>query len=429
MIDLSALPDPMRIEVRRHTALDVAVGVPGSKSITNRALVCAALADGTSTLLGALDADDTAAMRSVLAAIGIQVQVDDDRWMIAGCNGYPRVDGVHVDVRQSGTTARFALPLLALGTGQLTIDAHPQMRGRPMGPTWQALRACGADPTTAPSPSGFPAGLQVSGLPGGELLLAADTSSQFLSGLLLAAPCARGPMRIVVSTDLVSEPYIEMTIAVMRAFGAEVGRPDARTFVVAPTGYRACDFAIEPDASAASYPWAAAMIVGGAVTVEGLGTASIQGDVAIVDVFEQMGAAVERAPHRVTVRRDGRLRGVRVDLRDLSDMVPTLAVVAAFADSTTTIDGVGFIRAKESDRIGGVADELRKLGVEAHALGDGLTITPGSLRGAEIETYADHRMAMAFALAGLRIEGVAIRDPSCVAKTYPGYWAMLDTLR
>ena len=298
-----------------------------------------------------------------------------------------------------------------------------------MGPTWQALRACGADPTTAPSPSGFPAGLQVSGLPGGELLLAADTSSQFLSGLLLAAPCARGPMRIVVSTDLVSEPYIEMTIAVMRAFGAEVGRPDARTFVVAPTGYRACDFAIEPDASAASYPWAAAMIVGGAVTVEGLGTASIQGDVAIVDVFEQMGAAVERAPHRVTVRRDGRLRGVRVDLRDLSDMVPTLAVVAAFADSTTTIDGVGFIRAKESDRIGGVAEELRKLGVEAHALGDGLTIAPGSLHGAEIETYADHRMAMAFALAGLRIEGVAIRDPSCVAKTYPGYWAMLDTLR
>jgi 3-phosphoshikimate 1-carboxyvinyltransferase len=232
-----------------------------------------------------------------------------------------------------------------------------------------------------------------------------DVSSQFVSGLLLAG------FDVDITTDLVSEPYVVMTRAVIDAFA----RP--RTY------------AIEPDASAASYFFAAAAIGDGQVTVEGLGTSSLQGDLAFVDVLASMGAVVERDEGRTTVYASGRLQGVDVDLRHLSDMVPTLAVVAVFASSPTTIRGVGFIRGKETDRIAAVVTELQRCGIDAVELDDGLSIRPGVPQPARIRTYDDHRMAMAFALIGLRVPGIEIRDPNCVAKTFPAYFETLDALR
>jgi 3-phosphoshikimate 1-carboxyvinyltransferase len=421
--ELAALPDPFAVEPAVGR-LHATVRPPGSKSITNRALVCALLAEGTSTLEGILAADDTEAMVAVIERLGATVRLEGDRAVVGGVAGRPQATGP-LDARQSGTTARFVLPLLALATEPATLDGHPQLRARPMGPALEALAALGARVTS--SGGGLP--VTVAGpIRGGSVALGADTSSQFLSGLLLAGPALAEGLDIELTTELVSEPYVEMTMAVMRAFGAEVERV-GRHYRVAPGGYRAGTYRVEPDASAASYPWAAAAVCGGSVTVAGLGSAALQGDVGVVEVLAAMGAEVERGVDSITVRGTGRLEAVTVDLRELSDTVPTVAVVAAFARGTTRIEGVGFIRAKESDRIGAVVAELTRLGVTARELPDGLEIVGGGLHGGVVKTYQDHRMAMAFAVAGLRVAGVAIADPGCVAKTYPGYWAMLARLR
>jgi 3-phosphoshikimate 1-carboxyvinyltransferase len=384
---------------------DVTVVVPGSKSITNRALVCAARADGTSVLEGALWADDTEAMVDCLRALGIDIDVDGTRITVHGRGGAIPATEAHLDVRLSGTTARFIAPLAATGQGRFEIDAAPPMRRRPMQPTFDALRSLGVRVEERGEPGCLPVVIATNGVRTGHVSVSGDVSSQFVSGLLLAG------FEVDVTTALVSQPYVDMTRAVMRAF------------------VTAGPYAIEPDASAASYFFAAAVLAGGRVSVEGLGPSSLQGDLRIVDVFESMGAAVDREADRTTVRGTGTLRGVDVDLRHLSDMVPTLAAVAAFAESPTTITGVGFIRGKESDRIGDLVTELRRCGIDAVEHDDGLTITPGTPHAARIRTYDDHRMAMAFALIGLRVSGIEIEDPQCVAKTFPGYFDALDQLR
>ena len=384
---------------------DATIIVPGSKSITNRALVCAALADGTSVLEGALQADDTEAMIECLRALGIGVDVTDDQITVHGKGGAIPATEARLDVRLSGTTARFITPLAARGHGRYEIDAAPPMRRRPMAPTFDALRSIGVQIDELGEPGCLPVVVHASGLHGGLVSASGDVSSQFVSGLLLAG------LEVDISTSLVSTPYVEMTRAVMRAF-TEPGT-----------------YPIEPDASAASYFFAAAALCGGRVTVEGLGRSSLQGDLRFVDVLESMGAVVERENERTTVRGTGLLQGVEVDLRDLSDMVPTLAAVAVFADGPTTITGVGFIRGKESDRIGDLITELRRVGVVAVEHSDGLAITPSAPRSARIATYDDHRIAMAFALIGLRVPGIEIEDPGCVAKTFPGYFDALEQLR
>lgn len=254
-----------------------------------------------------------------------------------------------------------------------------------------------------------------------------DLSSQFLSGLLLAAPCFADGLDVAVEGALVSNPYVDLTLDVMRAFGAEVER-DGLRFDVAPTGYRATDYAVEPDASAASYFFAAAAITGGRVVVEGLGARSRQGDLQFVRVLERMGCAVELRAHETEVRGPERLAAVDVDMSDVSDTTQTLAAVAAFADGTTRIRGVGFIRNKESDRVGATVRELQRAGIAAREDEDGLEIEGGTPRAATIETYDDHRMAMSLALLGLRAPGIAIADPACVAKTYPGYFEDLSAI-
>ena len=404
------------------TRPDATVVLPGSKSLTNRALVAASLADGTSRLDGALVADDTEAMVEGLRAPGVAVRVDRDVVVVDG-GLRPRRRGVTVDARLSGTTARFLLPVLALGEGPATLDGGAPLRARPMGPLLDALRSLGAGvegdalPVTVRGP-----------MHGGTVRLPGDVSSQFLSGLLLAGPCLPGGLRLETTTRLVSAPYVAMTAAVMGSFGAGVRRA-GDAWVVPQGAYRAATYAVEPDASAASYFFAAAVLTGGRVTVPGLGRASLQGDLAFVDVLERMGAVVERREGRTTVAAGTRLTGVDADLSELSDTAQTLAAVAVFADSPTRVRGIGFARAKETDRPAAVVRELRRLGVRAEEAEDGFVVHPGTPRPGVVETYDDHRMAMSFALLGLRVPGIAIADPGCVAKTFPGFWEALEGLR
>ncbi len=417
--------DPLPIEM--SGPVDATVVLPGSKSITNRALVCAALATGPSTLTDWLDADDTQAMVGALRVMGAVISVAADGALQVGSDG-PRPDVVSVDARQSGTTSRFLLPLLAIDGAARRIDGDQQLRVRPMGEAFSALRALGARVDEAGVPGFLPAVIE-GPLDGGEVELGGDVSSQFLSGLLLTAPYMAAGLRAWISTPLISRPYVDMTVAVMEAFGVDVSTEGSDTWVVASSRYSGTEFTVEPDASAASYAWAAAVITGGAVTVDGLGAGSIQGDVAFVDVLEQMGASVHRDERGTTVSAGSALHGVDVDMSAISDTVPTLAVVAAFADSPTTVRNVGFIRHKETDRIAAPVAELRRCGIDARETDDGLVVVPGPIAPAVIETYDDHRMAMAFALLGLRAEGISIAGPGCVAKTFPGYWDLLGHLR
>lgn len=427
LFDLGSLPDPYPIEPVAGP-LDAIVTVPGSKSITNRALVCAALATGESRLEGALFADDTEAMIGVLRAVGLQVTPDPTAATITvtGGSGSLPASSEPIDVRQSGTTARFALPMLALGRGSYRVGAHPQMQARPMDTTFEALRHLGAGVEGLGAGGCLPATVTAGGMRSDVVKVAGDASSQFLSGLLLIGPCLPDGLVIELTTQLVSKPYVDITVAVMESFGAVVERPDAQTFAVQPGGYRARTYRIEPDASAASYPFAAAAVCGGRVRVDGLGSTAIQGDVGFLEVLASMGAEVVQHETWSEVHAErGSLRGGSFDLTNISDTAQTLAVVAPFAGSNVQVTGIGFIRQKETDRVAAVAAELTRCGIDVAVDDDGWTIRPGTPRPAVIQTYEDHRMAMSFALLGLVAPGIRIADPGCVAKTFPGYWDML----
>ena len=404
--------------------LQATIRPPGSKSITNRALVCAALADGPSTLSGALDSEDTRVMVDALRQLGLDVQVDLAAATIRVVGGGGRLPVPEADlfVANSGTTIRFLTGMLAATTGHYRLDGIARMRQRPIGDLLDALNALGAE-CRAESPGGCPpVVMDAHGLRGGTARIRGDISSQFLSGLLMAAPYAESDVDVRVDGVLVSQPYVHMTLRVMQAFGVTADAEQlTRIAIPAPQRYQGTTYAIEPDASAASYFWGAAAIAGGTVTVQGLGRDALQGDVAFVDCLQRMGCDVEERSDGVAVT-GGRLRGIEVDMNAISDTAQTLAVVALFAAGSTTITGIGHNRHKETDRIADLARELRKLGgvVDEHA--DGLTITPAPLHGATIETYNDHRMAMSLALAGLRVPGVVITNPHCTEKTYPRFF-------
>ncbi len=397
---------------------------PGSKSLTNRALLCAALADGTSTLTGVLLADDTRAMLGAVEALGADVRLDGTTCTVRGTDPRRLTTSVTVHARQSGTTSRFLLPALALSPVPARLDGAEQLRARPFGPQVDALRTLGATVVEEEGAGRLP--LTVSGpLRGGTVSLPGHLSSQFLSGLLLAGPLVPGGLRVDLTSAPVSLPYLEMTRAVMAAFGC----PTGDDWSVPEGTYTATAYDVEPDASAASYLWGAAAVTGGTVTVEGLGSSSTQGDVAFVDLLARMGAEVVQTATSTTVRGTGVLHGIDVDMRDVSDTAQTLATVAVFADSPTRITGIGFIRAKETDRIAAMVTELRRAGIDAAEDDDGLTVVPGTPAPTTFATYDDHRTAMSLALLGLRVPGVRIADPGCVAKTYPGFWDDLERLR
>ncbi len=423
------------IEIHPAGPLRATVRPPGSKSITNRALVCAALAEGRSRLDGVLDSEDTRVMIAALQQLGLQIEHDTARRSIeiVGCGGRPKVDEADLYVANSGTTVRFLTAMVAAGRGVFRLDGTPRMRERPIRPLLDALAQLGVDAGGQENTDCPPVVVRANSLPGGRATIAGDISSQYLSGLLMAAPAAQGPIEIAVSGTLVSKPYIEMTLAVMKSFGAAVEADELRGFKIdAPRPYRACEYAIEPDASAASYFFAAAAVTGGRITVQGLSRDSLQGDVAFCDCLEQMGCRVEFGPDSITVE-GGPLHGIEVDMNAISDTVQTLAAVALFADSPTLIYNVAHIRHKETDRLTALATELRKFGAKIEEGPDRLRITPAGLSGsaftgAEIDTYDDHRMAMSLAIVGLVQHGVIIRDPGCVGKTYPEFFEDLAAL-
>jgi 3-phosphoshikimate 1-carboxyvinyltransferase len=424
------MPDsPPRLITPVSRPIQGTVRPPGSKSLTNRALIVAALADGRSRLTGTLDSQDTQVMIESLRKLGIDVRHQSTAQTIevVGCGGRPPAQAADLQLENSGTSIRFLTPLCTLGQGEYRLDGNPRMRQRPIRDLIDALNRLGADTVCDPNTGCPPVTVRAAGLPGGTTQVAGDISSQFLSGLLMAAPGARSPVTIELSGVLVSEPYVDMTLGVMRHFGVAVDRSTPGRFVIQPQSYRAADYDIEPDASAASYFFAAAAVTGGRVTVEGLSRDALQGDVRFVEALEQMGCRVEWQNSRITVI-GGPLRGIDIDMNAVSDTAQTLAAVAPFAEGPTRIRNIAHVRHKETDRIAAVATELRRLGLHVDEHDDGLTIHPGPLHEAVIHTYDDHRMAMSFALVGLRQPGVRIADPQCTAKTYPHFFDDLDKL-
>jgi 3-phosphoshikimate 1-carboxyvinyltransferase len=399
---------------------------PGSKSITNRALICAALATGTSHLTGVLDSEDTQVMVEAWKQLGLSVDWNRDlaSLSIDGCSGKLPCDKANLFVANSGTTIRFLTAALAVCRGEFVLDGVERMQQRPIEDLLMGLRQLGADVQSINMvhPNCPPVRLRANGLRGGVSKIAGNVSSQFLSGLMMAAPYAQSSVQLQIDGELVSKPYVSMTAAVMKSFGCDVTRTEEGGCTIrAPQRYLGCHYAIEPDASAASYFWAAAAITGGRARVEGLSKGALQGDVDFVEVLKQMGSKVEYGPNWIEVT--GRAtRGIDVDMNAISDTVQTLAAVAVFADGPTRVRGVAHNRHKETDRIGDLATELRKLGARVEEHDDGLTIHPAVLHPAEIETYNDHRMAMSLGLVGLRQTGVWILNPKCTEKTFPNYF-------
>ena len=412
--------------------LDSSVTPPGSKSITNRAFVIAALAQGTSTLTGVLDSDDTKYMRDALKLMGVEIEHDAlaCKAVVHGCGGFLPTTEAELFLGNSGTSIRFLTAAAIHSNGSFVLDGVERMRQRPIGDLVDALRQWGVQIEYLQNESYPP--IRVHGSKyGGKTSVAGNISSQFLSALLMAS-AGQQQTEIEVVGDLVSRPYVDMTAAVMNAFGVTVQTPSEHRFVI-PAGqtYRSTNYSIEPDASAASYFFAAAAIVGGRIRVNGLTHGALQGDVRFVDCLEKMGCKVWEENNSIVVQNDGQLHGVTVDMHHISDTAQTLAVTALFADSPTTIVNVANMRVKETDRIAAVCSELKKLGAKVEEYPDGLKIYPlpvDQYLPAVIETYNDHRMAMSFALAGLRIPGVDIQNPECTSKTFPKFFDVLATL-
>jgi 3-phosphoshikimate 1-carboxyvinyltransferase len=397
--------------------------VPGSKSITNRALVLAALAEGESRLEGVLHSDDTRHMRAGLEALGIRIDDDGPTTLVVhGGRSRLRPPEKPLFIGNSGTSVRFLAAVAALVPGPVRLEGDEAMARRPIQDLVDGLRQLGV---TVDCPTGCPP-LVVHGgtLPGGRVRMHGGRSSQYFSALLLAGGAAGGELDVEVEGRLVSRPYIEITRRMVADFG---GRIDAagEGFVVRRATYAARTYAIEPDASSASYPFALAAATGGAVTVPDLGTAALQGDYRFVDVLALAGAEVTRKDNETTVRGRGPLRGIDVDMHDISDTVMTLAAIAPLATGPTRITNVANIRIKETDRLAAVVAELERLGQSVTYGQDWLLIEPRPLRPALVRSYSDHRMAMSFAVLGAAAGAVSIEDPSCVAKTYPGFWADL----
>lgn len=434
------MQDPLPVSPLEAAPAGVVIRVPGGRSITNRALVAAALAEGTSVLRGAGLSDDSEAMVDCLRALGAEITVDGTDVTVVGVAGRPRggTEGAPVEVftRLSGTTSRFVTAVAALADGPVRIDAHPPMRARPMADLVDALRALGVTVEEEGAPGHLP--LVVTGSFQGDTVRVPGTiSSQYTSGLLLAGGARPGGLTVELSTEaLVSQPYVAMTAHVAAAFGSPVATTPSG-WRTQGGGYRATEYAVEADAATAGYLLSAAAITGGTVTVPSLPGAELQADVALVEVLGSLGSTVTRSGGDVTVTGPGGplVGGQTFDLTSYSDMAPTVAVLAAFADGPVEVTGVGFIRGKETDRIAASVAELRRIGVVAEETDDGFVVWPGGRpadatpHGAVIETYDDHRMAMSFALVGLVVPGISVADPAVVGKTHPGYWSDLEHLR
>lgn len=403
---------------------------PGSKSITNRALIVAALAQGTTHLTGVLDSQDTQVMIESLNRLGISVKHDPESCSIEveGCAGTIPQSSASLWLENSGTSIRFLTALCASGQGEYVLDGNARMQQRPIQDLVAALSRLGVDVACENGTGCPPVRVKANGLPGGETAISGSVSSQYLSALLMVAPAAQSPITITILDEMVSKPYLDITLGVMAQFGVTIDRLEETVWRIQPQTYqRSVAYDIEPDASAASYFFAAAAITGGAVTVDGLNQDALQGDINFIRVLEDMGCEIKRGRDNITVQGKP-LKGIDVDMNDISDTAQTLAAVALFAEGPTCIRNVGHIRHKETDRLAAIATELKRMGIQVEETEDSVTIYPGKIQPATIETYDDHRMAMSFALVGLKVPGIVIADPDCTVKTYPHFFDDLERL-
>ena len=419
------MSEVVQVTATARRPIDATVTLPGSKSYTNRALIIAAMAEGEALLRHALFSDDTDYMAAALRSLGIAV--DEDRaaetFRVHGGGGRFPVPEATLSIGNAGTAARFLTSYVALGNGRYVIDGVERMRQRPIQPLLDGLSQLGVDARAARGNGCPPVLVDAHGLPGGVARMRGDISSQYFSSILMAAPLSQEGVTLEVEGDLVSKPYVDMTASTMSAFGATMTNEAYRRFHV-PGGqqYRARSYDIEPDASGASYFFAAAAVTGGRVRVEHLGHGSAQGDLGFVQVLERMGCTVTQTAAYTEVHGPPQLRGVDADMCDISDTAQTLAAIAPFADGPVAIRNIAHVRDKETDRVAAMAAELRRLSLRVDERPDGLTVHPGPLRPATIETYDDHRMAMSFAVTGLNVPGLRIKDPGCVSKTFPDFW-------
>jgi 3-phosphoshikimate 1-carboxyvinyltransferase len=401
--------------------------VPGSKSLTNRALVCASLARGESVLRNASESDDTALLVNGLNQLGILVRRAGPDLAVDGNGGELYAPKFPIPSGNAGTTLRFLLSLGVVASGRTVIETDGRMAGRPNDDIVDALRSAGVPVTHEPGTTRFE--VTGTGLAGGEIAVRSDRSSQFLSSLLMVAPLARSRITLAARGDLASADYVGLTLGVMEKFGVHVRRDgDTRFTLDAPACYAPADYPVEPDASGATYPFAAAAIAGGEVLVPGVFPASLQPDAAFSGILRTMGCSVEAESRGTRLRRSGALRGIDVAMDGMPDAVPALVAVALFADGASRIRGIGRLRFKESNRVEGFAGELAKLGADIDVARDVITVRPAPLHGELLQAHDDHRLAMSFAVAGLRIPGVKIDDPACVRKSYPAFWDELDRL-
>jgi 3-phosphoshikimate 1-carboxyvinyltransferase len=410
-----------------ETPLDAVVSVPGSKSLTQRALIAAALAEGQSTLLGPLASEDTHYTITALRQIG--VHIDDknpESWTVQGCGGAIQAPDKDIFLGNNGTATRFLTSLVALGQGHFRISGSERMAQRPIDPLMEALQGWGVEVISEAGNGCPPLRIEAQGLAGGLTILPEGKSSQYLSSLLLVAPYAQEPAELSVQGTVLSRPYVEMTLAVMKDFGLHVeATPELNSFRIPQGCYSGRCYSVEGDASGASYFWAAAAVTGGRVRVANVPDPSLQGDAGLVPLLARMGCTVSKTEGGITVQGPEQLQGIEVDMGSMPDVAPTLAVVAACAQGTSVINNIGHLRIKECDRLSVMVRNLQKLGVQVEEELDRMIIHgtgKAGLHGAEIPTYEDHRIAMCFAVAGLCIPGIRIQGEDCVAKSFPDFW-------
>ncbi len=416
------------IEIKKQKIHNSEVTVPGSKSYTHRILISAALSDGICTIYNGLKSEDTLLTLGALRQMGINIHEKDDRFVVHGSKGMlkPCIDPVYLG--NSGTSVRLLTAVAALGQGVYTLTGTQRMGERPIQDLLDGLVQMGVDARSVKANGCPPVEVKGGRILGGGVALKCGVSSQFLSALLLIAPYTTQGVEINVIEGPVSRPYVDMTVDVMEELGVQVQRDGYEYFSVAGGQiYRAGSYEVEPDCSQAGYFWAAAAISESDIKVKGITTKSRQGDVRFAELLENMGCNIVQEADGITV--SGRpLSAITADMSDMPDMVPTLAVVAAFAKGTSVIKNVGHLKAKESDRLCSVVKELSKIGIDASCSETGMEIKGGRPHGAEIDTYGDHRMAMSFALAGLKIPGIVIRDERCVEKSFPDFWDVFESL-
>ena len=416
------------IEIKPIRHCDGVITIPGSKSYTHRALILSSLADGESILMNALRCEDTEHTVQALVRFGIPIFWERERVRVQGKGGEFKAIDDKVDLGNSGASMRFVTALAALKKGVTLLDGSERMRKRPMGELLKGLGEIGVRAYSKKGDNCPPVIVGSQGLQGGTVRIKGEESSQFLSGLMMVAPYALRDVSIEVMDPLASKPYVDLTQDVMSAFGVKIESQEYSSFFIkAGQRYLPRTYWIEGDASNASYFFSAAAVCRGKVKVEGLSPGTIQGDIGFLKILEKMGCSVTRGKDWIEVL-GGELHGIEMDMNEMPDLVPTLAVTAAFAQGRTVIQNIGHLRFKESDRIHALAAELSKIGIRVREGEDWLEIEGGKPHGAEIETYEDHRLAMSFAIAGLVIHGVKIKGERCVDKSFPEFWEKLQKL-